>query len=83
MSLENEKIFPTILTQMISVGEKTAKIDEILNRSCSFFDEQVDTSLTAFTTVLQPILLVFMGAVVALMFIAVYSPMLSIMQNLI
>ena len=83
MSLENEKIFPTILTQMVSVGEKTAKIDEILNRSCSFFDEQVDTSLSAFTTVLQPILLVFMGAVIALMFIAVYSPMLSIMQNLI
>ena len=68
---------------MVSGGEKTAKIDEILNRSCSFFDEQVDTSLSAFTTVLQPILLVFMGAVVALMFIAVYSPMLSIMQNLI
>ena len=82
MSLENEKIFPTILTQMISVGEKTGKIDEILNRSCSFFDEQVDSSLNAFTTILQPVILLFMGAVVALLFIAVYSPMLSVMQTL-
>lgn len=83
MALENQKIFPPILTQMIAIGERTGKVDEILQNSCSFFDEQVDSAVNAATTVIQPILLVMLGAVVAVMFIAVYAPMLSIMENLV
>ena len=83
IALENQKIFPPILTQMIAIGEHTGKVDEILQNSCSFFDEQVDSAVNAVTTVLQPILLMMLGAVVATMFIAVYAPMLSIMENLV
>ena len=83
MALEKQKIFPPILTQMIAIGERTGKIDEILQNSCSFFDEQVDSAVNGATTVIQPILLVLLGAVIAVMFIAVYAPMLSIMENLV
>ena len=82
-SFEKYKLFPQITLQMIAVGEKTASLDTVLNRSCAFFDEQVETSLNSLTSKIQPIMLIVMGAVIGSMFIAVYSPMISIMQNLI
>lgn len=71
-----------MLIQMVSIGEKTAALDEVLNRSCVFFDEQVETSLNSIVSKIQPIMLCIMGAVVAVLFMAVYSPMLSMMTQL-
>ena len=76
------KLFPEMLIQMVSIGEKTAALDEVLNRSCVFFDEQVETSLNSIVSKIQPIMLCIMGAVVAVLFMAVYSPMLSMMTQL-
>ena len=76
------KLFPDMLIQMVSVGEKTAALEEVLNRSCSFFDNQVETTLSSVTSKIQPIMLMIMGLVVGVMFIAIYSPMLSIMTTL-
>lgn len=76
------KLFPELLIQMIAVGEKTAALGEVLMRSCDFFDEQVRTTITKVTGRIQPIMLIMLGLVVGVMFIAVYSPMLSIMQSI-
>ena len=70
------------MTQMIAVGEKTAALDDVLERSCSFFDDAVERSLTAVTSKIQPIMLILLGGIIGTLFIAVYSPMLDIMQNL-
>jgi len=51
-------------------------------RSCKFFDEQVETTLTSLTAKIQPIMMCIMGGVIGTMFIAVYSPMLAIMGGL-
>ena len=79
MAFETYDLFPDILTQMISVGEKTASIEEVLNRSCGFFDEQAQTAIEAFTSAIQPVMLCIMGGIIGTLFIAIYSPMLSIM----
>ncbi len=76
------KLFPPMMLQMIAVGEKTASLDEVLTRSCNFFDTQVETSLNAVISKIQPIMLLIMGGIVATLFVAVYSPMLSIMNGL-
>lgn len=76
------KLFPDIMTQMIAVGEKTAALDDVLERSCSFFDDAVERSLTSVTSKIQPIMLILLGGIIGTLFIAVYSPMLDIMQNL-
>ena len=81
-AFQKQKIFPTMLIQMLAVGERTAALEEVLNRSCTFFDEQVESSLASFTSKIQPIMLIIMGAVIGTMFIGIYSPMLSIMQGL-
>ena len=76
-------LFPRVMLQMVSVGEKTASLDTILGKSCDFFDDQVDSSLTSLTSKIQPVMLILLGALVGTMFIAIYSPMISIMENMI
>jgi len=82
MAFEAYKLFPALMIQMVTIGEKTATIDEALLSSCDFFDAQVEESLTAMTSKLQPIMLATMGGIIGTLFIAVYSPMLDIMSTL-
>lgn len=77
-----QNIFPQMLIQMLSVGEQTAALEEVLTRSCAFFDDQVETSLNSLTSKIQPAMLIIMGLVIGTLFLAVYSPMLSIMTTL-
>ncbi len=81
-ALGQHDLFPDMLIQMIAVGEKTASLDDVLARSCGYFDQQVETSLNALTSKIQPIMLLLMGGVVGSLFLAVYSPMLSMMTQL-
>ena len=81
-ALEDMNIFPPMLIQMVAVGEKTASLDETLLRTCAYFDEELQNSLNAVTSMIQPILMLFMGVSIGIIFIAVYSPMLSIMQGI-
>lgn len=75
-------LFPEMMIQMISIGEKTASLDDVLTRSCTFFDTQVETSLNSLISKIQPVMLLIMGGVVGSLFIGVYSPILSIMNGL-
>lgn len=81
-AFETYKLFPSMMNQMITVGEKTNSLDEVLMRSCSFFDTQVETSLNSLTSKIQPVMLLIIGTVIGSMFLGVYSPMLSIMNGL-
>lgn len=81
-ALQNLNFFPDILIQMVSVGEKTAALGEVMTRTYKYFDERVETSLNALTAKIQPIMLLIMGVTIGSLFLAVYSPMLSIMNQL-
>jgi type IV pilus assembly protein PilC len=81
-AFEKYKLFPPMMIQMITIGEKTNALDEVLTRSCKFFDDQVESSVTSLANKLQPAMLLIMGVVIIALFLAVYSPMLSIMQGL-
>ncbi len=82
MSFEKYKLFPDILNQMISVGEKTGELTDVLERSCVFFDEEVENSSMRMTSILQPLMLLIMGVSIGVVFVAIYSPMLAIMQEI-
>lgn len=75
-------LFPEMLIQMIMIAESTNTLEEVLVRSCGFFDEQVEITLNNMTTKIEPIMLIIMGLVIGSLFLAVYSPMLSIMNGL-
>lgn len=82
VAFDSFKLFPPMMIQMIEIGEKTASLDEVLTRSCEFFDGQVETTLNSLVSKIQPTMLIIMGAIVGTLFVAVYSPMLSIMNRL-
>ncbi len=81
-AFESVKIFPVMLIKMITIGERTNSLDDVLTRSCSFFDAQLEASFNAFSSKIQPIMIAIMGLIVGSMFVAIYSPMLSIMGTL-
>lgn len=80
-TFQKNKIFPQIMNQMISVGERTNSLSNVMNKCFSFFDELADSAIQSVTSKIQPIMLIFMGGVVGILFIAMYSPILSIMQT--
>ncbi len=81
-AFEKYAFFPQLMVQMISVGERTATLNQVLNDSCDYFDDEVDNTLASVTAKIQPIMLIVMGLVIGSMFIAVYSPMISIMTEM-
>lgn len=82
VAFETYKLFPPMMIQMVTIGERTGTLDEVLMRSCAFFDNQVETTLNSVTSKIQPIMLMLMGGIIGTLFIAVYAPMLEIMNNL-
>ena len=82
MALQTYKLFPTMLVQMVSVGEGTGELEAVLGRSAPFFENQVERSISALTGIIHPVVLCLIGASVAVLFMTVYSPILQMMNTL-
>jgi len=67
-------IFPPMVVQMISVGESTGALDSMLSKIADFYDDEVDTAVAALTSLLEPVLMVFLGATIGALVIAMYLP---------
>ena len=72
--LGKAKVFPPMVVQMISVGEATGALDAMLSKIADFYDEEVDNAVAALTSMLEPMLMVFLGVVVGFIVIAMYLP---------
>jgi type IV pilus assembly protein PilC len=73
--------FPTMMLQMINVGEATGTLDEMLSKLANFYDEEVDNAVAAMLSILEPILLIFVGAMVGGLVVSMYLPIFSLMQQ--
>lgn len=80
--LKESGVFPPMVTQMISVGEKTGGLDDMLNKIADFYDEEVDEAVTALTSVIEPIIIVVMGIIIGGILIAMYLPMFDIIGKI-
>jgi type IV pilus assembly protein PilC len=80
--LKDTGVFPPMVTQMISVGEKTGGLDEMLNKIADFYDEEVDAAVGALTSIIEPVVIVFMGIVIGGILIAMYLPMFDIIGKI-
>ncbi|MBN8465865.1 type II secretion system F family protein [Corallococcus exiguus] len=72
------KVFPSMVVQMIGVGEATGAMDTMLNKIADFYDDEVDTAVSALTSMIEPLLMVFLGGVVGGFLIAMYLPIFSL-----
>jgi len=76
--LSESKVFPSMLVQMISVGEETGALDAMLNKIADFYDEEVGTAVEGLTSLIEPMMMVTLGGVVGTMVIALYLPMFNV-----
>jgi type IV pilus assembly protein PilC len=79
-SLEKTGVFPDLATEMIDVGESTGALPQMLNSVAEFFEEDVQTALTAALALIEPAILIVMGSVVVVILIALYLPIFSLGQ---
>lgn len=80
--LESTGVFPTMVTSMIEVGEETGALPEMLNRVADTYDDEVDNSVAGLTSIIEPIMIVFMAVVVGTIVIALFLPIIKIIQSL-
>jgi type IV pilus assembly protein PilC len=76
--LAEEKMFPTMVVQMVAVGEESGSVDTMLGRVADFFDDEIEATADALTSLIEPVLITFLGVVVGGMVIALYMPIFSI-----
>jgi type IV pilus assembly protein PilC len=74
--------FPTMMLQMINVGEATGTLDEMLSKLAAFYDEEVDNAVASLLSVLEPIMMVFVGGMVGGLVVSMYLPIFSLMKAL-
>jgi type IV pilus assembly protein PilC len=78
--LRQSAVFPPMVVQMISVGEETGALDDMLTRIADFYDDEVDTAVDSLTSLIEPIMIVIMGTIVGGMVIAMYLPMFKLIN---
>ncbi|MDU1114102.1 MAG: type II secretion system F family protein [Clostridium butyricum] len=74
-SMKESNMFPAMLYSMIKVGEETGSLDDILNKTADFYDEELETTIQTSVALLEPILIVIMGLIIAFIVISVMLPM--------
>jgi type IV pilus assembly protein PilC len=79
-ALGKHPIFPNMIIRMITAGEQTGKIDNMLERISDFLDEEIDTTLSGITSLIEPILIVFLGVVVGGMVICMFLPIFKLSE---
>lgn len=81
-SIEATKLFPSILTEMINVGEETGNIEDVLVATSSYFDELVESSISKAIASLEPVMIISIGGIVAIVILSVLVPIISLMGSI-
>lgn len=81
-SLETINVFPPMLCEMITVGEQTGNLEEVLNRVTEYYENQVEYSMKKLTAAIEPVLILIIGLIVVVCLLAVFIPMLEITSSI-
>ena len=75
-------VFPTMVTQMIGVGEETGALDAMMSKIADFYESEVEASVKALTSILEPVMIVVVGGIVGFIIIAMYMPMFQVYDQI-
>lgn len=75
--LSRDKTFPQMIVQMISIGEQSGTLDVMLGKVADFYEDEIDTAVKALMSMIEPLLMVFLGGTIAVLMIAMYLPIFS------
>jgi type IV pilus assembly protein PilC len=80
--LEQAGVFPQMVTSMIQVGEETGQLPEMLNRVADIYDEEIDNAVSALTSIIEPVLIVFLAVVVGAIVLAMFLPLIALITKM-
>ena len=80
--LQESRVFPGMMVQMVAVGEETGSMEIMLTKIADFYDDEVDTAVAGLTSMLEPLMLVFMGGSIGTILIAMYLPIFTIADSI-
>ncbi|HVK03945.1 MAG TPA: type II secretion system F family protein [Armatimonadaceae bacterium] len=80
--LRKSKMFPPMVVQMIAIGQESGALDTMLMKIADFYEQEVDAALASLTAAIEPVLIVFLGVTVGFIVIAMFMPLLSVIQGL-
>jgi type IV pilus assembly protein PilC len=80
--LAQAPVFPTMVTHMVGVGEETGALDAMLDRVAEFYEEQVEASVKALTSILEPIMIIVIGSIVGFIVISMYLPLFEVYNHI-
>lgn len=81
-SIRRTEIFPELLESMVEIGDNTGNVENMLENSANYFEEEVETATVALTSALQPIILIVMGVFVGMLVYSIYMPMFSMYSSI-
>jgi len=76
------KLFPPMVVQMISVGEQTGALEDMLNKIADFYEEEVDIAVASLLSALEPIMITVLGATVGVIVVSMYLPMFKLVATM-
>lgn len=82
IALQKEQVFPPMAIQMISIGEETGEIDAMLMKVADFYEDEVEQAVKALTSIMEPIMILLLGTMVASILLAMYLPMFKVFEKL-
>lgn len=80
--MEEDGLYPAIVSQMLAVGEETGQTDTVLIKVAEFYEEEVDTAINSLSSIIEPVMIVLMGSAVGLIAASVMGPIASLAQNI-
>jgi type IV pilus assembly protein PilC len=78
--LIEDPVFPPLVSQMVKVGEETGELEKMLDKIADFYEDEVDASIQALTSIVEPLMMIGVGLVVGIIIIAMYMPMFKLLQ---
>jgi type IV pilus assembly protein PilC len=80
--LERSKLFPPMVVQMISIGEESGALDQMLTKVAEFYEQEVNSAIEGLTSAIEPVMIVFLGGAVGFIVIAMFMPLTAIIGGL-
>jgi type IV pilus assembly protein PilC len=81
ITIKEQKLFPAMVAHMVAVGEETGRVDDVLSKVADWYDMELDERIKALTSIIEPVMIVFVGLVVGLVVASVFIPIIQAMQQ--
>src|SRR5947208_10559556 len=78
--LMEDPLFPPMVSQMVKIGEETGELEKMLSKVADFYEDEVDASIAALTSIIEPIMMIGVGVMVGIVIISMYMPMFKMLQ---